>query len=73
STLRYTVVGTLVGLSASWALAHWIKALLYGIAEHDSASFSIAPVVLVAVALIASLLPVYRAARIDPAKSLREG
>jgi predicted permease len=73
SSLRYTMAGTVIGLAASWALARWIKTLLYGVAEHDPVSFSIPPVVLVAVAILASLLPLYRAIRIDPAKSLREG
>jgi predicted permease len=73
SSLRYTLVGTIVGLSASWALARWIKTLLYGVAEHDLVSFSLPPVVLAAVAILASLFPMYRAVRIDPAKSLREG
>jgi ABC-type antimicrobial peptide transport system permease subunit len=73
SSLRQVVVGTVAGLAASWALARWIESLLYGVAGHDPVSFSLPPVVLVAVGLLASLLPMVRAARIDPAKSLREG
>ena len=73
SSLRYTLVGSVGGLSASWALARWVKTLLYGVAEHDLVSFSIPPVVLLTVAIVASLLPMYRAVRIDPARSLREG
>jgi putative ABC transport system permease protein len=73
SSLLYTLVGTGAGLFASWALARWIRTLLYGVAPHDLVSFSIAPVVLVTVAIFASLFPMYRAIRIDPAKSLREG
>jgi predicted permease len=71
SSLRYTVVGTLAGLCVSWALARWIKTLLYGIAEHDLLAFSIPPVVLVAVAILAALVPMSRALRIDPAETLR--
>jgi predicted permease len=73
SSLRWTLAGTVAGLAAAWALARWIKTLLYGVAEHDLVSFSIPLVVLVAVAILASLIPLYRAVRIDPAKSLREG
>jgi putative ABC transport system permease protein len=73
SSLRYTLAGTVAGLSVSWALARWIKTLLYGVTEHDLVSFSIAPVVLVSVTIFASLFPMYRAVTIDPAKSLREG
>jgi predicted permease len=73
SSIRQIVVGTVVGLAASWALVRWIESLLYGVAGHDAVSFSLPPVVLIAVGLLASLLPMVRAARIDPAKSLREG
>src|SRR5262249_6821042 len=68
SSLRYTLVGAVAGLFGSWALARWIKTLLYGVAEHDPVSFSMAPVVLVAVAMLASILPMCRAVRIDPAQ-----
>jgi ABC-type antimicrobial peptide transport system permease subunit len=73
SSLRFTMAGALVGIGASWGLARWVKSLLFGVAEHDLVSFGIAPVVLVAVAVLASLLPMWRAVRIDPARSLREG
>jgi putative ABC transport system permease protein len=73
SSLRHILVGTIVGLSASWALTRWIATLLYGVAEHDLASFSLPPVVLLAVGILASLFPMHRAVRIDPAESLREG
>jgi putative ABC transport system permease protein len=73
ASLRYLIVGAVAGLAASWVLARWIRTLLYGVASHDFVSFSLPPVVLVAVGLVASLLPMSRAARIDPAKSLREG
>ncbi len=73
SSLRYTLVGTVTGLCVSWALARWIKTLLYGIGEHDLLSFSIPAVALVTVGIIASLFPMYRAIKIDPAQSLREG
>ena len=73
SSLRYTLLGTLAGLFVSWALARWIRTLLYGVAEHDLLSFSIPPIVLVTVAILASVFPMYRATRIDPAESLRVG
>ncbi|PYT27172.1 MAG: hypothetical protein DMG57_19235, partial [Acidobacteria bacterium] len=41
SSLGYTVVGTAIGLCASWGLARWINTLLYGVGEHDLVSFSV--------------------------------
>ena len=73
STLRQLLVGTAAGLAASWALGRWIESLLYGVPGHDPISFSLPPVVLVVVGILASLFPMIRAARIDPAVSLREG
>ncbi|HET8550343.1 MAG TPA: ABC transporter permease [Bryobacteraceae bacterium] len=72
ASLRYALVGTAAGLCASWMLAHWIRTLLYGVAEHDMVSFSVAPLVLAATGILASLLPVSRAVKIDPAVTLRE-
>jgi hypothetical protein len=73
SSLRQVVLGTVAGLAASWALARWMESLLYGVAGHDPLSFSLPPVVIVAVGFLASVLPMVRAARIDPVRSLREG
>ena len=73
SSLRQVIAGTVVGLAASWAMGRWIASLLYGIGGHDALSFLAPPVALAAVGLLASLQPMIRAARIDPATSLREG
>jgi putative ABC transport system permease protein len=73
SSLRQVAAGSAIGLAAAWALSRWVESLLYGVAGHDAVSFCIPPAVLVAVAILASLLPTIRASRIDPAKSLREG
>jgi putative ABC transport system permease protein len=73
SSVRYTLAGAVAGLALSWALARWVQSLLFGIATHDAASFAVPPALLCAVAILASLLPMFRAVRIDPAQSLREG
>ena len=71
SSLRQVIAGSVAGLAASWVLARWIASLLYAVPSHDAVSFLLPPVLLVAIALIASLLPMVRAAHIDPATSLR--
>jgi cell division protein FtsX len=73
SSLRQAALGTAVGLAAAWILVRWMESLLYGVPTHDILSFSVPPAILITVALLASLLPMVRAAHIDPAKSLREG
>ncbi len=65
--------GVAMGVTAAWMLTTFITKLLYGVAPHDGWSFAAGPMVLLAVAAGATAGPAWRAARIDPARSLREG
>lgn len=65
------LAGTACGLAASAALARLMSSLLYEVSATDPPTFAAVPVVLVAVALAASLLPARRAARLDPTTALR--
>lgn len=60
------VTGAVVGLILSLATSHTIASLLYGVKTFDPATFVIAPVLLVAVALLAGYIPARRAASVDP-------
>jgi len=70
--LRLVACGLAVGLTAALALTRWIDSLLYGIKPSDPLTFTAAGLVLMAVALFASLVPALRATRIAPAKALRD-
>jgi putative ABC transport system permease protein len=72
SGLGLVGVGLLVGVGASLALTRLFSSLLYGVRPSDPATFAMAGAVLVAVALLASLLPALRAARAAPAAALRQ-
>jgi putative ABC transport system permease protein len=63
-------VGTALGLGGAWLLTRALAGLVYGVSARDPLSFVIAPVVLFAIALLASVLPARRAARVDPAAVL---
>jgi putative ABC transport system permease protein len=52
-------------------LARMAKALLYGVAPTDPAAFGLALALLTTVAFVAALIPAWRAARLDPATTLR--
>jgi ABC-type antimicrobial peptide transport system permease subunit len=69
--LRMTLVGVGVGLVLSLALGWLLSTLLYGIKTHDPLTFVAVAALLVAVALVATWLPARRAARVDPAVTLR--
>jgi predicted permease len=65
-------VGIVAGSILSAAIASLMASLLYGIRPHDPAVFLSAPLLLFAVALLASYLPARRATRVDPILALRE-
>ena len=71
-TLMLATLGGLGGLAGAVALTRYLKTMLYGVSEVDDATFVVAAVVLVAVAIGASLIPAHRASRVDPMVALRE-
>lgn len=73
SGLGLVGAGLAVGLTAALALTGWIESLLYGVKPSDPVTLASAGLLLTAVALLASLVPALRAARIAPAKALRNG
>ncbi len=63
--------GLVPGLLASWALSRVITRLLYDVAAGDTVTFASVPVLLLVVAVIATIVPAWRASRVDPAVALR--
>jgi predicted permease len=72
-TLRVTAAGVVIGaVGAAW-LAHGIRVFLFEISPLNPGAYAGAAGALVAVALAASILPVWRAVRSDPTITLRDG
>jgi putative ABC transport system permease protein len=69
--LVVSLIGVALGLPAAFALARLIRTLLFGVTAADPMVFVGVPVLLVAVAAMASYLPAQRAMRIDPTAALR--
>ena len=69
--LANVAVGTLAGLLVFWATRRVLEAWLYGIAPGDPRVLAAAVALLALVATFAAWLPARRAARIDPAATLR--
>ena len=66
-------VGIVAGLVFSAATASMMASLLYGVRRpHDPAVFLIVPLLLLAVAALASYLPARRATKVNPIIALRE-
>src|SRR5579871_731841 len=68
---QLAVLGSAVGLLLAWPVGAAIKSLLFWVGRADAVSLIIAPALLIAVALVAGLGPARRAARTDPAVTLR--
>jgi predicted permease len=69
--LRPTFLGLFIGLIAAAALTRTMHGLLFGVRPTDVATFASVPLVLLLVALVACVIPVWRAARVDPAQAVR--
>jgi ABC-type antimicrobial peptide transport system permease subunit len=63
--------GVVLGLVGSLALTRMMGAILFGVSARDPVTFAGAPLLLVAVAALATWLPARRAARVDPIEALR--
>ncbi len=68
---RPVVVGMAVGLLGAAAAAKLLSGLLFGLSPLDPVAFIAVPAFLLAVALLAAVLPARRAARVDPMLPLR--
>ena len=69
--LEPVLAGVAIGLTAAFFACRLLRSLLFGVGPNDPLTFAVAPLVLVAAAAAACYLPALRAARIDPAITLR--
>jgi ABC-type antimicrobial peptide transport system permease subunit len=69
--LKPTAVGIVVGLTIAALLGRVMTTMLFGVGPHDALTFTGVSLAVVAVAIIATLAPAYRATRIDPLQALR--
>ncbi len=63
--------GAAVGMAISLATARLLTSLLYGVAPMDAGANAAAAAVVLATGVAAAALPAWRAARVDPAETLR--
>ena len=65
------LIGIVIGLAAAASLSKLMTTLLHDVKPVDPATFAAVAVVLTAVAIAASLVPAWRATRVDPVKALK--
>jgi putative ABC transport system permease protein len=66
------IAGVVLGILGALAVASVIRTMLYQVSERDPATFAAIAIVLVAVGVLASVIPARRASRVDPIVALRE-
>jgi putative ABC transport system permease protein len=64
-------IGLVIGLAAAFGLTRLMASLLFGVRPNDPLVFTVVPVLLGAVAFLASYLPARRTLRVDPVVALR--
>ena len=69
--LRLTAIGIAAGLVLSASVMRLLNGFLYGVSPFDPVAFCGAALTWILIAMLASYLPARRAARVDPAISLR--
>jgi ABC-type antimicrobial peptide transport system permease subunit len=67
-----SVIGVSLGVLASLAASRVLKGFVWGISTVDPVTFAVVALVLIAVAVLASLLPALRAIRLNPVNALRD-
>jgi ABC-type antimicrobial peptide transport system permease subunit len=70
-SMRVVLIGAGIGLALALASARLLTSQLYGVTATDPLTFLVMPVFLLAIALLATLVPARRATMVDPADALR--
>lgn len=71
--IRPVLMGLVVGLAAGLLAGRLLTATVYGVRATDPVAMGFAVSALVLSASVAAIMPARRAARLDPARVLREG
>jgi predicted permease len=70
--MELAAIGIFAGLAGAAVLTRVMASLLFGVSTTDAFTFGTVPVLLAAVAFAATVIPAWRATRVDPMVALRE-
>ena len=68
---RLAAAGVVIGVGGALALSGFMRGLLFEVAPNDPVTFTAAPLLLAATAMLACAIPAWRATRVDPNATLR--
>ena len=69
--MQLVLIGALIGIPASLAVARLLSSMLVGLTTNDALTIGVVTALLVGVTLLAVYLPARRATRVDPLETLR--
>jgi predicted permease len=70
--MRPTLIGVAIGLGGALALGSVLQNLIFGVEASDPLTFGAVSLLLASVAFFASMIPAYRATKVEPMKALRD-
>jgi putative ABC transport system permease protein len=70
-SLRLIGCGVVLGLVAALAVSRVLSSLLFGVGSRDPVTYVLVTLLLIVVALLATLIPARSASRVDPMVALR--
>jgi ABC-type antimicrobial peptide transport system permease subunit len=70
--MRVSLLGCVAGLGLAGAFTKVLAGMLFGVSPWDAITMTGVIVLVIAVSIVASLLPAVRAARVEPMRVLRE-
>jgi len=71
--MKLAGTGLVLGVLAAVGLSRFMASMLFGVGTMDLVTFTAVPALLLAVAVLACLIPARRATRVDPMVALRDG
>ena len=71
SAMSLVLLGAALGLAGAYAATRVMSSILFGVTPTDVFTFVAVPLILLVVALVASLVPARRATKVDPLVALR--
>jgi predicted permease len=69
--MKFVAAGVIVGLAGAFSLARLLRSFLFAVEPYDVLVFSVVPLILLVVSLLAVWIPAGRATRVDPVTALR--
>jgi predicted permease len=70
--MKMALAGVALGLLVSLGLTRLLTKMLYGVSATDPATFTVITLLLISIALLACLVPAWRATQVDPLVALRD-